>query len=69
MSYELQFLPSALKEWKKLGDTVREQFKAKLVERLEQPRVEADRLRGGRAEGLLQDQAAYVGLSARLPGR
>jgi mRNA interferase RelE/StbE len=46
MSYELQFLPSALKEWKKLGDTVREQFKAKLVERLEQPRVEADRLRG-----------------------
>lgn len=46
MSYKLQFLPSALREWKKLGDTVREQFKAKLVERMEQPCIEADRLRG-----------------------
>jgi len=46
MSYELQFLPSALKEWRKLGDTVRQQFKAKLAERLEAPHVPADRLHG-----------------------
>ncbi|MDP4024312.1 type II toxin-antitoxin system RelE/ParE family toxin [Methylobacterium sp. NEAU 140] len=46
MTYELLFLPSALKEWRKLGDPVRQQLKAKLAERLEHPRVEADRLRG-----------------------
>jgi mRNA interferase RelE/StbE len=46
MSYELKFLPSALKEWKKLGDTVRVQFKKKLAERLENPVVPADRLHG-----------------------
>lgn len=46
MIYELRFLPSALKEWRRLGDTVRQQFKVKLSERLEAPRVEADRLHG-----------------------
>lgn len=46
MSYKLKFLPSAWKEWEKLGDTVREQFKKKLVERLDSPVVPADRLRG-----------------------
>jgi mRNA interferase RelE/StbE len=46
MSYELRFLPSALKEWQKLGSTVRDQFKRKLVERLEMPRVPADALHG-----------------------
>jgi len=46
MSYNLKFLPSALKEWNKLGATIREQFKKKLVERLENPIVPADRLRG-----------------------
>jgi len=46
MTYELEFLPSALKEWRKLGDTVREQFKKKLQERLEHPRVPADALHG-----------------------
>ena len=46
MIYELQFLPSALKEWRKLGDTVREQFKKKLAERLQAPRVLADALHG-----------------------
>jgi mRNA interferase RelE/StbE len=38
-------LPSARREWDKLGSTVRDQFKKKLSERLEQSRVEADRLR------------------------
>ncbi|CAB3808547.1 type II toxin-antitoxin system RelE family toxin [Pararobbsia alpina] len=39
MTYKLAFLPSALKEWEKLDATVREQFKKKLKERLENPRV------------------------------
>ena len=45
-SYKLAFLPSALKEWEKLGATVREQFKKKLAERLISPRVETARLSG-----------------------
>ena len=45
MSYELVFDPRALKEWKKLGVTIREQFKKKLAEVLEHPRVEAAKLR------------------------
>ncbi len=46
MSYDLKFLPSAWKEWRKLGATVREQFKRKLAERLECPEVPATRLHG-----------------------
>jgi len=46
MSYSLEFLAPALKEWKKLNSTVREQFKNKLAERLENPRVPAAQLRG-----------------------
>ena len=46
MSYELGFLQEALKEWRKLDSTTREQFKAKLAERLVNPRVPAARLSG-----------------------
>jgi mRNA interferase RelE/StbE len=46
MSYSLEFKESALKEWKKLDGGIREQFKRKLAERLERPRVEAARLSG-----------------------
>jgi len=46
MSYELAFLEEALKEWQKLDATVRVQFKSKLAERLESPRVPASRLSG-----------------------
>lgn len=46
MTYSLEFLLSALKEWEKLGHTVREQLKKKLRERLELPKVPADALRG-----------------------
>ncbi len=46
MSYDLQFLPSALKEWQKLGSTIREQFKKKLAERLSEPRISGDALHG-----------------------
>lgn len=44
MTYSLEFLPSALEEWEKLGHTVREQIKKKLRERLEMPRIQADAL-------------------------
>jgi mRNA interferase RelE/StbE len=46
MTYRLRFLPVALKEWEKLSPPVRSQFKKKLAERLENPRVRADKLRG-----------------------
>ena len=45
MIYELEFDPRALKEWHKLGATVRDQFKKKLSEVLKRPRIEANRLR------------------------
>jgi len=45
MIYELEFDPRALKEWHKLGATVRDQFKKKLSEVLKHPRIEANRLR------------------------
>jgi mRNA interferase RelE/StbE len=46
MRYELGFLDAALKEWKKLDRVVRDQFKAKLLERLNHPRVPAAKLHG-----------------------
>lgn len=46
MTYSLHFIAPAEKEWRKLGATVREQFKKKLRERLEAPRVPADALHG-----------------------
>jgi len=46
MSYSLEFKVSAMKEWKKLDGGIREQFKKKLAERLERPRVESARLSG-----------------------
>jgi len=45
MTFSLEFDQRALKEWHKLGDTVRQQFKKKLAEVLANPRVEANRLR------------------------
>lgn len=46
MTYSLAFRESALKEWKRLDPPIREQFKKKLAERLERPRVESARLSG-----------------------
>lgn len=46
MTYDLEFNKQALKEWKKLGSTVREQFKKKLKERLEEPRNNNAKLSG-----------------------
>ncbi len=47
MTYKLEFKKSALKEWEKLGHTLKEQFKKKLKERLENPHVPAAALLGG----------------------
>ncbi len=46
MTYRLEFKKSALKEWEKLGHTVKEQFKKKLKERLENPHVPSALLSG-----------------------
>jgi len=46
MTYRLLFREQALKEWAKLDSTIKSQFKKKLAERLESPRVESSRLNG-----------------------
>jgi len=46
MIYKLKFLPTALKEWKKLAPPIQKQFKKKLKERLSNPRNLASQLRG-----------------------
>ena len=46
MNYELEFKESALKEWHKLDRSLREMFKKRLIERLDDPRVESARLTG-----------------------
>ena len=46
MIYKLKFLPSAWKEWNKVGDVIRKQFKKKLAERIQNPMVQADQLSG-----------------------
>ncbi|HYP68379.1 MAG TPA: type II toxin-antitoxin system RelE/ParE family toxin [Thiobacillaceae bacterium] len=46
MSYELGFLEEALKEWRRLDNSTREQFKTKLAERLTSPHVPSARLSG-----------------------
>lgn len=46
MSYKLKFLPTALKEWKKLDNSILAQFRKKLKERLEIPHVASGKLSG-----------------------
>jgi mRNA interferase RelE/StbE len=46
MSYKLKFIPSALKEWQKLDGSIREQFKKRLAERLENPHIPTAKLSG-----------------------
>lgn len=45
-TYSLEFLADAKKEWDKLGHTVRNQFRKKLVERLDNPHVPSARVTG-----------------------
>ncbi|MDD2863772.1 MAG: type II toxin-antitoxin system RelE/ParE family toxin [Methylococcales bacterium] len=44
MTYRLKFLPSAQKEWDKLDNSIKAQFKKKLVKCLENPHIPANRL-------------------------
>jgi len=46
MTYKVKFLPSAMKEWKKLAPPIQKQFKNKLTERAEIPHNPASQLRG-----------------------
>ena len=46
MSYKLKFLPTALKEWKKLDNTIQAKLKKKLEERLDTPHVISCKLSG-----------------------
>jgi mRNA interferase RelE/StbE len=46
MSFKLGFLEQALKEWRKLDGSTRARFKAKLIERLENPRIPSAQLHG-----------------------
>lgn len=48
MTYELAFLDEALKEWRKLDSVTREQFKSKLAERLQSPKIPSARLHGNK---------------------
>lgn len=44
--YALKFLPTALKEWRKLDSSIQTQLKKKLKERLQNPHVPGSRLHG-----------------------
>ncbi len=46
MSYKLKFLPSALKEWRKLAPEIKAQFKSHLSRRLENPHIDNARISG-----------------------
>jgi len=46
MSYKIKFLPSALKEWKKLAPPIQKQSRKKLIERSEAPHIPASQLYG-----------------------
>jgi len=46
MTYFLDFHPKALKEWNKLNHSIKLQFNKKLKERLENPKVQKDKLNG-----------------------
>lgn len=44
MSYSLEFLPKALKEWNSLNSAIKEQFKKKLQKVLENPKIPNNKL-------------------------
>ena len=46
MNYELEFKPKALKEYKKLDDTIRNHFKKKLKKILQNPKIPGNKLSG-----------------------
>ncbi len=47
MTYNLKFHPEALDEWNELPTSVKDYFKSKLEQRLENPHIPKSRLSGG----------------------
>ena len=58
MTYKLEFLTEALKEWKALDFTTKKQFKKKLTERLENPLIPSAKLLGARNRYKIKLRAA-----------
>lgn len=58
MTYELEFLTEALKEWKALDSTTKNQFKKKLTERLENPLIPSAKLLGAKNRYKIKLRAA-----------
>jgi mRNA interferase RelE/StbE len=48
MTYDLEFHPDALEEWRALHNSIRVQLKKKLAERLQEPHVPPSKLSGYR---------------------
>ena len=46
MNYDLEFILLAKKEWDSLDNTIRKQFKKKLIERLAAPKLDKSKLNG-----------------------
>jgi len=49
MRFKVGFLDEAFKEWHKLDSGTREQFKSKLIERLDDPHIPATKMSGHQA--------------------
>ncbi|MFT5452584.1 MAG: mRNA interferase RelE/StbE [Enterobacterales bacterium] len=58
MTYKLEFLTEALKEWKSLDSTTKKQFKKKLAERLDNPLVPSAKLLGAKNRYKIKLRAA-----------
>lgn len=48
MRYDVEFLEPVLKEWKRLDSNTRDQFRRKLKERCENPRIPSAKLHGAK---------------------
>ena len=69
MSYKLECVESALKEWGKLDSAVREQFKKKLAERLESPIIPSARLNGMADCYKIKLKSSGYRLAYKVPGK
>jgi len=58
VTYKLEFLTEALKEWKALDSTTKKQFKKKLTERLENPLIPSAKLLGAKNRYKIKLRAA-----------
>jgi len=58
VTYKLEFLTEALKEWKALDSTTKNQFKKKLTERLENPLIPSAKLLGAKNRYKIKLRAA-----------